>query len=182
MPLTEQEKAENKRQRMLDTAKQYRPTKYKNLYVAPDFQSMIRAEVGADPRQYLTAVVDGKIQQVKREIGQCVCVTCGNVGPWKGKFLGGGTIESGHFIAGRFNSIIFEENNVHPQCKHCNQHLSGNQACYEMWMQFMYGQEEIDRLRQLKTESVSFSLEELVDMRIGYMARLKAAEERMSSG
>lgn len=182
MPLTEEEKAERKRQRMIEKAREWSTGTHKNK-VASDFQKMIRAEAGADTRQYVTAIVDGEIRQVKREVGQCVCVTCGTVGPWKSsKWGSSNSIETGHFLAGRSQSILFEETNAHPQCVHCNRDLSGNQGVYEMWMRFIYGQEEIDRLRRLKNEPKSFTREQLVDMRISFGERLKAAEERMANG
>jgi hypothetical protein len=174
--LTTEEKAERARQRMLETAKQYQTGTYIRKFVAPVFQLCIRAEAAADPRPYVTAIVDGEIRQVKREIGQCVCVTCGKVGAWKGNSIGGGTIETGHFLASRRASIVFEFENANPQCTLCNRHLSGNQQLYRKWMIFVRGEEVVERLERLKTQSVSFTREELVDMRIGYAARLAAAE------
>jgi hypothetical protein len=58
--------------------------------------------------------------------------------------------------------------------------MSGNQGFYEMWMRVMYGQDEIDRLRRLKNASITFDRFQLVDMRIAFQARLKAAIERMN--
>lgn len=168
-----------KRERMLDVARQYQTSTYIRKFVAPDFQLMIRSEAAALPPNQEFAVVNGGIEYVWREFGQCVCVTCGKVGPWKGNAIGGGTIETGHFLASRRNSIVLEESNAHPQCKHCNQHLSGNQGNYEIWMQHVYGQEEIDRLRKLKTESRKFTHDELVDLRIEFRRRLKVAQQAM---
>ena len=101
-------------------------------------------------------------------------MTCGKVCRWDHK----GT-HAGHFLAGRRNSILFEEDNVAPQCAHCNEHLSGAQGEYRKWMIAVRGIEIVEHLERLKQQSVSFSRDELVDMRIGYMARLKAAEESM---
>lgn len=176
MPLTQTEKDERARQRMLDKAKEYQATTYCRKFVSPLFQRMIRAEAGADPRTYLTAVVNGEIQQVKRELGQCVCVTCGKVEKWDSGIKG---MHTGHFLASRRNSILFEELNVAPQCSHCNFYRSGAPQEFRLWMIKVRGAEVVERLEKLKTESVSFGREELVDMRIDYAARLKAAEERM---
>jgi len=41
------------------------------------------------------------------------------------------------------------------------------------------GESELDRLTRRKTESVSFTRDELVDMRIEFSRRLKSAVERM---
>lgn len=181
MPLTPEQKAANARARMLENAKQYQTSTYARK-VATVFQRMIRAEAGADEREYVTAIVNCEVRQVKRSLGQCVCITCGKVACWTGNKVGGGEIETGHFIASRRNSILFEETNVAPQCKSCNQYGGGEQQLYRRWMTMVRGVAEIERLEKLKTVSRSFSLDELVDLRIGYAARLAAAEERMRNG
>jgi len=176
MPLTEQEKHERKRARMLQTAKQYTPGTYMRK-VAQIYQRMIRAEAAAKPEGVVFAITAGKVAEVFRRVGQCVCVTCGKVGPWKGNAIGGGVIESGHFIASRRASVLFEPHNCHPQCKFCNQHLGGDQGNYELYIQHVYGHEEAGRLRRLKNEVKQFTRDELVDMKLDFQARLKAAEE-----
>lgn len=179
MALSEEEKAERARQRMIDTAKKYQTSTYSRKFVAPLFQKMVRAEVGADHRPYLTAVVDGEIRQVFRELGQCVCVTCGKVDSWDSGIKG---MHTGHFLASRRNSILFQEDNVAPQCSSCNYYRSGAPQAFRLWMLKVRGKDVVERLEKLKTESVSFTKEQLVDMRIDYAARLKAAEERMANG
>jgi len=179
--MTPEDKAERARQRLLEKAKEYQLGTYSNKFVAPLFQRMVRAEYAADTRVFFPAVVDGRVQQVKRCMGECVCVTCGKVATWTGNSIGGGEIETGHFVASRRASILYEPTNSHPQCKVCNNHMSGNQGCYEMWMRAMYGQDEIDRLRRLKNASITFDRFQLVDMRIAFQARLKAAIERMTA-
>jgi len=177
--LTDQEKAARARQRMLDKAREYTTGTYINKFVAPVFQRMIRGEAGAQPDGMTPAIVGGQNTEVFRRVGQCVCVTCGRVGAWKGNYLGGGTIETGHFIASRRASILFEPHNSHPQCKHCNRHLGGNQANYEVWMQHVYGPDEPDRLKRLKHETRQFTREELVALRILYKTRLDTAIAKM---
>lgn len=177
--LTLEEKANRERQRMIEHARQFCTGTFVRKFVAPCFQKMIRAEYGASLDTEFPAIVNGELVQVPRQRGQCVCITCGTVGPWKGDAIGGGCFDTGHFLASRRNSILFQESNLHPQCKICNRHKGGNQSYYERWMRHTYGQEEIDRLQRLKNTIVSFTRESLVDMRIGYTARLKAAEQRM---
>ena len=175
MALSAEIKAERARNKLIEKAKEYQLGTYTNRFVAPLFQSVVRAEAASDPRAFVTAVVNGTIQQVARQLGECACVTCGRVAAWKGTSIGGGEIETGHFVASRRASILFEPTNAHPQCKTCNRHMSGNQGCYEMWMRAVYGQDEIDRLRRLKNANVTFDREQLVDKRIEYKARLDAA-------
>jgi hypothetical protein len=176
--LTTEQKFQNTRNRMLDIAKQYSTGTYIRKFVAPLFQSMIRAEAAAHPCIFAQAIVDCELREVRREIGQCVCVTCGRVAVWKGNTNGGGEIETGHFLASRCNSILFEEMNVAPQCKVCNRHRGGEQQLYRKWM-MNTRPGDVERLERLKPQSKSFTRDELVDMRIGYAARLQAAVSLM---
>jgi hypothetical protein len=184
MTLTPEVKQARKRERMIEKAKDDKisPAKYAKRSVAPTYQKMVRAEAGADPRPFVTAIVDGEIAQVARQSGQCVCISCGKVGPWKGNYYGGGVFDTGHYVAGRCLSILFEPTNSHPQCKHCNKTLSGNQGCYTTWMRFTYGQDEIDRLNRQVNETGQFTLGELVDMKMGYQIRLQKAITLMEKG
>lgn len=154
-------------------------TKFLNTVIAPLFQKLIRAEAGADQRQYVTAVVNGKIQQVARRVGQCVCVTCGKVDSWDSGIKG---IHAGHFVASRRASILLEEDNLAPQCSSCNFYRSGSPTEFRLWMELVRGLETIERLAHLKTQSVSFDRDELVDRFFEYSERLKAAQQRMKGG
>jgi len=168
----------NKRDKMLEKAREYQIGTYVNRFVSKDFQALIRAEAAAKPAGMTPAVVSGEMTDVFRKPGQCVCVTCGSVKAWKGE--GYGQMETGHFLAGRRASIVLDEENVAPQCSHCNKHLSGNQVAFRLWMETVRGIEVIERLEALKQTSRQFTREELVDMRIEFRRRLKAAEEQMS--
>jgi hypothetical protein len=175
--LTAEEKAARKRQRMAETARKYTIGTYKGK-VAAVFQAMVRAEAAAKPGPAI-AVMEGKIRLVPRRVGQCVCVTCGKVGPWKGRTFGGGPIQTGHFPPGRSASILFEPHAAHPQCVHCNYTLGGNEANYQIWISHVYGPGEPARLKRLRHETRQFTRGELVDMKLEFQSRLKAAEERM---
>ena len=177
--MTPEQKAERARERMLEKAKEFQTSTYSRKFVAPLFQKMVRAESGADQRMYVTAIVDGQVCQVRRNIGQCVCITCGKVQKWDSGIKG---MHTGHFLASRRNSILFDEDNCAPQCSSCNYYLSGAPQQFREWMRWVRGEETIARLERLKQESVSFSREQLVDMRIAYAARLKTAEVRMAEG
>ena len=180
MKLTTQDKAQRSRQRMIGQARQYQTGTYTRKFVAPLFQKMIRAEAAAQPAGFCEVIAGGELCQVRRDIGFCACVTCGKIlpckgnGPWKENAL-----HTGHFLASRRNSILFEEDNCAPQCSHCNYHRSGEQQLFRKWMLAVRGSETVERLERLKNEVRAFSRDELVDMRIGYAARLKAAETRM---
>ncbi len=169
--------------RMLAKAKEFMPSTYLNRYVAPKFQLMVRAEYAA--RDELETVIhQGTIQKVRAHTGYCACVTCGKVLWWKAdKKSGVEGIDTGHFIAGRRASILLEETNVAPQCVFCNRHNHGMVEAYSRWMLEVRGKAEIDRLRMLNNQvSRKFELEELVTLRIGYMDRIKVAEENIDAG
>ncbi len=182
MVLTPEEKHANKRNKMIEDSKELGVAKYCKTKVAGIFQKMTRAEAGAKPAGLSPAVIDGEVTYVHREVGQCVCISCGFVGPWKGKAIGGGLFDSGHFLSGRTLSILFEESGVNPQCKHCNKEGSGARDDYATWMVHVHGKEEVTRLRRLKNETISFTREEAIDMKMGYQARLNAAINSMKEG
>ena len=172
--LSESDRAERERQRLIDKACEYSAGTYCRKFVAPIFQRMIRAEDGA--RNRATAVVSGEIVYFAKSTGQCVCITCGKVDSWDSGIKG---MHTGHFIASRRNSILLEEDNTAPQCASCNYYRSGAPAEFRLWMEECRGMEVIERLQNLKRQSVSFGREELVDKRIEYSRRLKAAVEAM---
>lgn len=151
-------------------------TKFLTNVVAPLFQRMIRAEWGAMDSTHSAAVVGGVLKQVPRRRGQCVCITCGKVDAWDSGIKG---IHTGHFLASRRASILVEEGNVAPQCSGCNFYRSGAPSEFRIWMEAVRGIKTIERLQRLKTQSVSFSRDELVDMWFEFSTRLKEATERM---
>ena len=180
MNLTPEEKAARARDRMIATANKYQVGTYSSRFVAPLFQRMIRAEAAAEASGYTSAATKNcgalGISNVWRYRGECVCVTCGKIGPWSG---GLGGMHTGHFLASRRHSILFEEDNVAPQCSYCNRYRGGAPQEFRLWMEHVRGAETIARLEQLKTTVRHFSREELVDMRIAYQLRLDEAVELM---
>ena len=174
--LTDADKQARRRQRMLAKAREYTVGTYSRKFVAPLFQKMIRAEWGSRPDDVTPAIVDGELTMVRRRRGQCVCVTCGAVKAWDGGIK---ELHTGHFLASRRNSILFEEDNVAPQCASCNYYRNGAPQAFRAWMLACRGEESVQRLHQLKFTVAQFSREDLVDMRIRFADRLKIAEERM---
>lgn len=144
--------------------------------LAPLFQRMIRAEWGSEATGYKIAVKNNQIVSVHRHRGQCVCITCGSIYAWDSGIKG---MHTGHFAASRRNSILLLEDNVAPQCAGCNFYRDGAPVEFRLWMETVRGEQVIDRILKLKTESVTFSTDELVDRWFEYSLRLKAAKERM---
>ena len=90
--------------------------------------------------------------QAANRMGNCKCVTCGAWKPWHGAGM-----QAGHFIAGRGNSILFDERGIYPQCYHCNIGLKGNMVEYFVFMEWKHGRKVIDDLRELKHQTVKFT-------------------------
>lgn len=75
---------------------------------------------------------------------QCKCVSCTAIK----NTLGIGCIQAGHFIAGRHNTVLFDEDLVHGQCYHCNVGLKGNWVEYEAAMIAMYGRDKVEEFKR----------------------------------
>lgn len=89
-----------------------------------------------------------------------LCITCGKKYP----AFGIGCAQAGHFIPGRGNSILIDEDFVHGQCYHCNVGLNGNWVKYEDAMIKMWGMSKVTevKLRAGKTKIIKgFEWDEL---------------------
>ena len=76
--------------RMLAKSREYQIGTYICKFVAPEFQRLIRLEAATQEPRREPAMVECQLSSVWREIGECVCVTCGRVAAWKGNQIGGG--------------------------------------------------------------------------------------------
>ena len=97
--------------------------------------------------------------------GMVRCVSCSAKKHWKEQ-------QCGHFLDGRGNAILFEDSGLHAQCLRCNFFGGGTtinvKENYREHMIETYGQEEIDRLIQLKNSARKFTIEELAEMEDNY--------------
>lgn len=73
------------------------------------------------------------------------CCSCGKIYP----AFGVGCGQAGHFVPGRGNAILFDEDNCHFQCYNCNMRLKGNWPGYMDFMLKEYGREVVDELLAL---------------------------------
>ena len=105
--------------------------------------------------------------------GLATCVTCGRKAQWNEG------MQAGHFIDGRYNSVIFYEKGVHVQCYACNIIYNGRKDEYFTFMERTYGRDEIDRQMKMKWDSVSFTREQLEELRKEFKRRADAAEKRL---
>jgi hypothetical protein len=72
-----------------------------------------------------------------------VCITCGKTYP----AFGVGCAQAGHFIPGRGNSVLIDEDFVHGQCYNCNINLNGNWVKYEEAMIKMWGMSKVTEVK-----------------------------------
>ena len=95
------------------------------------------------------------------------CITCGCVKHYK-------EMQSGHFIPGRLNAVLFSEEGVHPQCYQCNVGKNGNWPSYYEWMKGMYGLEVIDQLIYEARQPKKYTVEDYQNIYIDYSERIKS--------
>ena len=69
------------------------------------------------------------------------CCTCGKIYPI-------GKLQAGHFMPGRIDALLFDEDQVHAQCYRCNVLLSGVWPAYYRFIEERYGRETIDAMIQ----------------------------------
>lgn len=77
------------------------------------------------------------------------CCSCGKNVHYK-------QADGGHFISRGYLCTLFNEKNVHLQCKRCNL-MGGNASGYSLFMLDKYGKEEIERLNIEKNTPTKYS-------------------------
>jgi hypothetical protein len=98
--------------------------------------------------------------------GQAFCVTCGVRKHWK-------KLQSGHFLDGRGNAILFEEKACFPQCYSCNICKHGNKIEYYIFMKNTFGEAAINQLRDQAKQKIEFTVSGLKDMEMQYIKAVK---------
>lgn len=94
------------------------------------------------------------------------CISCGT--PLKGKF------DAGHFYpAGSYKNLRFNEDNVHAQCVHCNQHKHGALNEYALKLPERIGQERFDKLNKDRLIERHYSIPELIELKVIYKDKIK---------
>lgn len=114
-----------------------------------------------------------RLEARDEKTGLVSCVTCARTAAWNDG------MQAGHFIDGRYNSIIFYENGVHVQCYACNIIYNGRKDEYFLFMERKYGREEIEKQMQMKWANVSFTRDELDGMRKEFKKRAEASIARL---
>lgn len=93
------------------------------------------------------------------------CISC--LKPLKAKY------DAGHYRSSGGNpEIRFEELNIHAQCVHCNQYLSGNLIDYRINLIQRIGLDKVEWLEG-KHEPQHLSIEDIKEMKIKYKELIK---------
>lgn len=100
------------------------------------------------------------------EGGTNTCITCGAQKFWK-------ELHAGHFVGGRTNAVLFNEEIVHPQCLTCNVFLSGNYGPYTLKMIDMYGRERVEEFLSLKHQVLKYTRSDLEALIESYKEKLR---------
>jgi hypothetical protein len=101
------------------------------------------------------------------------CVTCGKMYPATGKGCG----QAGHFIPGRKNVVLFDEEQVNFQCYNCNYRLNGNWPSYYEVMVKRHGLERVEEMLENRNTVLKYTvpqLEELLEHYTSEVNRLKS--------
>lgn len=101
--------------------------------------------------------------------GNVECYTCGKKFTIK-------TTQAGHGIAGRNNSVLFEESLVRPQCVGCNFFGGGKYGIFMDKLIKEYGAEMFGRLVQKSTLTVQRKAQDYIEIHKIYTEKLKALE------
>lgn len=73
------------------------------------------------------------------------CISCGTVhnSLW----------DAGHYLkAELYSGLIFDENNVHKQCRKCNRYLNGNEINYRIGLIDRIGEAKVKELERVKDQ------------------------------
>ena len=94
------------------------------------------------------------------------CISCPK--PLSSKF------DAGHYYStGSYPELRFNEDNVHGQCVHCNQHKRGNLIEYLEGLQTRIGLVKILKLKELANVPKKYTIEELKGLKVFYKLKIK---------
>ncbi len=97
------------------------------------------------------------------------CISCSK--PLNSKF------DAGHFFStGSYPELRFNEDNVHGQCVHCNQHKHGNLIEYRFLLIDRIGSDKVNNLYGLRNKPKKYTIEELKGLKVMYKLKIKNYE------
>jgi len=78
------------------------------------------------------------------------CFTCEKIIPYQ-------DLHAGHFMDGRTNALLFNEQGTHAQCSECNTAKGGNKTAYKRRMLQRYGGRVVEELQELRHRPVKYT-------------------------
>ncbi len=79
----------------------------------------------------------------------------------------------------QYNSVRFDEDNIHGQCLRCNRFLHGNLAEYEINLQRKIGKERFEQLKLRRNIPKKFSPSELEELERHFEERIEQEKIRL---
>lgn len=113
-----------------------------------------------------------RLRDAYRTIGnnqQCKCITCEDVRMIYGK----GCMQAGHFIPGRSNNVLFDEEIVNGQCYNCNFNLKGNWVPYERVMVKRFGRKKVEEMKKKASVKVKMTAKDMVAVQEKYKKKIE---------
>lgn len=99
------------------------------------------------------------------------CISCGRSNE-------GVKVNAGHyFSSGGHKAVTFNEDNVHLQCEHCNQFLSGNLLNYQVGIEKRIGGERLLKLHEEAHKTRKYTREELRELIVEYKQKINSLNE-----
>lgn len=97
------------------------------------------------------------------------CITCGVEFPFN-------QLQAGHYIAGRNNAVLYNEEMVHAQCAHCNFTLEGNHPKYTKAIIRMYGEDAPNRMELESERTFQYSALDIEELTCYYKEEIGKLE------
>jgi len=98
-----------------------------------------------------------------------MCYTCPAVVPIQGR----GCAQAGHFIGGRKNVLLFDENQIRAQCYMCNIRRKGNWDAYYRNMVEEFGFEVVQNMIYAKWDIIKYTPQEFLDIEATFISKLQ---------
>lgn len=97
------------------------------------------------------------------------CYTCD-------KAISGRDCQAGHWIPRTYSPVKYDENNVRPQCSHCNEFHAGRPVEFERRLRLEIGDEAVEDLKRRSTDPWKWSRGDLIEQIEYYREQVKEME------
>lgn len=115
-----------------------------------------------------------RVLQSTDDHGVCVCITCGKIMHYRDK-----NSQGGHFINRHHTAALFVPMNVNVQCGlYCNGQ-GGKPHVYRRWLVKKLGEKSVEELESL-ARSKKYTMEELAEWRVDWLAEIRTHEKRLA--